>query len=111
MLRNCVRSLGIRLALVLGMTGFLSRSEYKKPPVRWQHLLFVKGELIISCGVEQLSNGSYAATLFPLWSPSEQVTEIFAQPAEAAEWHEQMGRRLQAAGWLLRGAGVITTAA
>lgn len=93
------------------MTSVLHRNARKKPPMRWQHLLFVKGELIISCGVEELGDGSYAATLFPLWSPVEQVTEIFTDPADAAHWHEEMARRLQGAGWLLNVAGVITTAA
>lgn len=93
------------------MTTLLHRGAFKKPPVRWQHLLFVKGELIISCGVEQRGDGTYAATLFPLWSPAEQITEIFTEPADAARWHEQIGRQLQAAGWLLNGARVITTAA
>jgi hypothetical protein len=93
------------------MTTLLQYGARKKPPMRWQHLLFVKGELVISCGVELRSNGTYAATLFPLWSPIDQVTEIFTQPDQACAWHEQMARRLQEAGWLLHGAGIITTAA
>ena len=93
------------------MTTLLQYGARKKAPVRWQHLLFVKGELIISCGVEMRSNGTFAATLFPLWSPVDQVTEIFTQPDQASEWHEAMARRLQEAGWLLNNAGVVTTAA
>ena len=83
----------------------------QKPPVRWQHLLFVNGEMAISCGVELRADGTYAATLFPLWSPTDQVTQVFTEPEAAAEWHSRMAQRLQAAGWLLNAAGVVTTAA
>ena len=102
---------GIQLASVLGMVSLLHHGLRKKPPVQWQHLLFVKGEMFISCGVELRSDGTYAATLFPLWSPIDQVTEVFTDPSDAAEWHMRMGRRLQAAGWLLNNTGVVTTAA
>jgi len=93
------------------MASLLRHGIRKRPPVQWQHLLFVKGEMFISCGVELRNDGTYAATLFPLWSPVDQVTEIFTDPSDAAQWHQQMGRRLQAAGWLLNNAGVVTTAA
>jgi hypothetical protein len=49
--------------------------------------------------------------LTPLWSPADQVTETFNNPADAAHWHARMAQRLQEAGWLLHGAGVVTTAA
>lgn len=93
------------------MTGLYQRGALQKPPVRWQHLLFVKGEMFISCDVELRGDGTYAATLFPLWSPVDRVTEVFTDPADAARWHSQMAQRLQAAGWLLHGAGIVTTAA
>lgn len=73
--------------------------------------MFVKGEMAISCDVELRADGTYAATLFPLWSPMDRVTETFTDPADAARWHAHMGRRLQAAGWLLHGANIVTTAA
>jgi len=94
-----------------GMTGIYRHNARPTSAVRWQHLLFVKGEMTISCGVERRGDGTYAATLFPLWSPVDQVTEIFTDPAEASRWHARMAQRLQEAGWLLHGAGLVTTAA
>jgi hypothetical protein len=65
----------------------------------------------VSCDLERRGDGTYAATLFPLWSPADQVTEIFMDPADAARSHARMARQLQEAGWLLHGAGLVTTAA
>jgi hypothetical protein len=93
------------------MSGFHHRNVRSKSAVRWQHLLFVKGEMTISCDVELRGEGTYTATLFPLWSPADQVTETFTDPADAARWHARMAQRLQEAGWLLHGGGVVTTAA
>lgn len=79
--------------------------------VEWVHRLFVKGEYAISCDVDVRGDGSYAATLFPLWAPEDQVTELFTRPAEAMRWQVEMMRRLQTAGWLLLEGGAVTTAA
>lgn len=79
--------------------------------VEWLHWLFMKGERAISCDVDDRGDGVYAVTLFPLWSPEDQVTETFLRPGEALRWHAEMTRRLQAAGWLLMKSGIVANAA
>jgi hypothetical protein len=82
-----------------------------KPKVRWQHLLFVKGNYVLSCDVDSRANGTYVASLFPLWAQEDMVTETFTDPADALRWHVQTARTLQADGWIVYRAGVVTNAA
>lgn len=90
----------------------LPTSRVRAPrKVEWVHRLFVKGDYAISCDVDVRHDGTYAATLFPLWAPEDQVTELFMRPAEAMKWQAEMMRRLQAAGWLLLEGGAVTSAA
>ena len=79
--------------------------------VQWLHRLFVKGPLALSCDVNARGDGTYAATLFPLWAPEDQLTEMFVRSAEATQWHAQMSQRLQEAGWLLVEGRAVTSAA
>ena len=79
--------------------------------VEWLHWLFMKGDRAISCNVDVREAGVYAVTLFPLWSPEDQVTETFLRPGEAMRWHADMTRRLQASGWLLLNGGAVANAA
>jgi len=79
--------------------------------VEWLHWLFVHGDRAISCDVEVRGDGVYTVTLFPLWAPEDQINEIFARPGDAMRRHSDITRRLQASGWLLLEAGVVTNAA
>ena len=79
--------------------------------VQWLHRLFVKGELALRCDVNARGDGTFAATLFPLWAPEDQLTEMFMRPADATQWHAQMSQRLQEAGWLQVEGCAVTSAA
>lgn len=79
--------------------------------VHWLHRLFVKGDYALSCDVDVRGDGTFVATLFPLWEPGDQVTELFQRQAEAMQWHAEMMHRLHAAGWLLLEGRAVTTAA
>ena len=105
------KTLGIRLARKMGMAVFTTMPDASIQKVEWLHWLFVQGERVLSCDVDVRGDGVYAVTLFPLWAPDHQITETFRRPIEAFRWHEEMTRRLQAAGWLLFEGGVVTNAA
>src|SRR5262245_22464211 len=112
MLMNLRPGLGTRLALSMGMmTGFHTPNAREPQRVQWQHLLFVKGSLTMSCDVDLRGDGTYSATLFPLWAPDDAVTQMFGSAQDAARWHSQMAQRLQLAGWLLLGVTAVTEAA
>ena len=93
------------------MTGLHSPVARTTQRVQWQHLLFVKGSLTMSCDVDLRGDGMFSATLFPLWAPEDHVTEVFAQASQAGQWQSQMAQRLQLAGWLLLGVTAVTDAA
>ena len=65
----------------------------------------------MSCDVDLRGDGTFSATLFPLWAPEDHVTEVFTRASDAAHWHTQMAQRLQLAGWLLVGVTAVTKAA
>ena len=77
----------------------------------WLHWLFVQQNRAVSCSLDVRSDGVYIATLVPLWSPTDQIMEVFRRPADAIRWQEAMRHRLQAAGWLLVEGGLVTHAA
>ena len=78
---------------------------------QWLHWLFVQGERVVSCSLDVRANGTYVVTLVPLWSPEDQIGEIFLRAADAVQWQENMTQRLHATGWRLVEAGVVTHAA
>ena len=77
----------------------------------WLHWLFMQDGRAISCSLDVHADGTCAVTLVPLWSPEEQIGEIFLSPADGAQWLQNMTLRLHAAGWRLVEAGVVTHAA
>ena len=79
--------------------------------VQWLHRLFVKDGVTLSCDVNARGDGTFAATLFPLWAPEDQVTEMFMRAPDATAWHAQMSQRLGEAGWLLVEGCAVTSAA
>jgi hypothetical protein len=78
---------------------------------KWLHWLFVQGERAVSCSLDVRADGTYVGTLVPVWSPEDQIREIFLRPADAVQWQENMTQRLHAAGWCLVEAGAVTHAA
>jgi hypothetical protein len=78
---------------------------------KWLHWLFVRGDRAVSCGIDVRTDGTLIVSLVPLWSPDDQITETFINPADAVRWQETMTRRLQSAGWGLVEAGIVTNAA
>lgn len=77
----------------------------------WLHWLYAHGSRTISCSLDVRGDGSYVATMIPLWSPEDQVIEKFRRPGDAMRWHEMTGRRLHATGWLLVECGAVTNVA
>lgn len=77
----------------------------------WFHWLFLREDRAISCDLDVRNDGTYIVTIVPLWSPEDQVTEMFVRPADAVRWQETMQQRLHASGWLLADSGVVTNAA
>ena len=88
-----------------------SQHAHTAPKVQWMHRLFMKGTYVLSCDIDVRADGAFVATLFPLWAPEEQVTEMFTGRADAMRWYAEMLQRLQFAGWLLIGGRAVTTAA
>ena len=110
-LRVSGRPVGTPFAFYPGMTPFPNPRSRAVAKVQWMHRLFVKGGMALSCDVNACGDGMFAATLFPLWAPEDQVTEMFMRPAEASQWHAQMSQRLQEGGWLLVEGCAVTSAA
>ena len=77
----------------------------------WVHWLFVHAERAISCSFDVRADATYAVTLVPLWSPDDQIREIFLNSTDAVQWLQNMTQHLHAAGWRLVEAGVVTHAA
>jgi hypothetical protein len=93
------------------MTGFTAIPGTGVASAEWLHWLFVQGHRAISCSLEVRGDGRYVASLVPLWSPDDDITEVFRRPDDAIQWQERMGDQLQRAGWLLVERRVVTNAA
>ena len=78
---------------------------------KWLHWLFVQNARAISCSLDVHADGMCVVTLVPVWSPEEQVREMFLSLADAVQWQQHMTLRLHGAGWRLVEAGVVTHAA
>jgi hypothetical protein len=102
---------GIGLAFSNGMENLSAVSGAGTAPAEWLHWLFRRGDRVISCSYDVRRDGTLAVTLVPLWSPRDQTVQTFLRAAGAVEWVDHMTRRLQAAGWCLVEAGVVSHAA
>ena len=102
---------GISLAQVIVMAMPHAARRADRAKADWLHWLFVQGDRAISCSLDVCRDGTCMLTIVPLWSPDDQQVEMFLRPADAAEWHERMTRRMNAAGWRLVEGGIVTHAA
>jgi hypothetical protein len=102
---------GIGFADEESMAILQTASRARAARAEWLHWLFVHGDRGISCSLDARADGTYVATFVPLWSPEDQIAEIFLRPADAVRWQENMTERLHAAGWCLVEAGIVTHAA
>ena len=102
---------GIGLATLSAMENISAVSRVATAPAEWLHWLFRQGDRVISCSYDPRRDGTVAVTLVPVWSPNDQTVETFLRSSAAVEWLEGMTRQLQAAGWRLVEAGVVTHAA
>jgi hypothetical protein len=93
------------------MTMLTAKRGAGPAKAKWLHWLFVQGDRAISCSLDIRGDGSYAASLIPLWSPEDEITETFRQPDEALQWQQLMTQRLQTTGWLLVEGCIVTNAA
>jgi hypothetical protein len=90
--------------------ALLTPTQAAPRQAEWLHWLYVRGNLAMSCDLE-VRGERYVLTLLPLWSPEDQVMEIFRKPADAMRRHAEVTERLQKTGWLLVEGGPVTTAA
>jgi len=93
------------------MTPFTNPRIRTIENVQWLHRLFVRGGLALSCDVNARGDGTYVATLFPLWAVDAHVADVFMSSADATRWHAQITQQLQEAGWLLVEGRAVTSAA